>query len=753
MRSTLRPGARARSAAAAAIAVGLVLSGGAPSLAAEMRTPAHAEAEQDPSIPDGAGTAAVELTVAPVEPVIRADDAEVEFDVEIGNAGDEAVPAGTVSLALELDRVADEGSLSEVIAPTEGPGRLSSRLGEVEVGGTGARDEQRTTITVPRGRFLLPANGSAGVYVVRATLTPEQDPAAVEAGAAPAGEISGAAPVVWQGAGDASVPLSVIVPLVLPDEIRTLPTRAQLSELVPRLDELLTRAQGRRATLAIDPRLVAGIRAYGHEAPEEARDFLARLEATSLPSFPLQFADADPAAQAALGMSELMQPESLDFVTRFGKFDVDGRGGADQDAADPAEGDSAGADSAATDPVDGDPTDADQTGAEGSVPTTEQLTSWPSAGGATAWPAEGGVDAGTLSLLEKSEYRTVVLDSTNVAHSGGPIAALGGMQAVVSDAGAAGAARAALSGTTETRRASGAAEPAARLALAAQGKSPGIVLALDRGAVAESEDPAALLQLLATLGWAAPTPLEKQRTGRAELHDAGVAESRLELLRAAVGRESSVDELGAVLAEPRYLTGYQRARLLELFATRHASPDADFEEIAADYRRRDAELLGGVQAASTEHTQLVGTSTQVPVLLHNSLPFDAIVTVEAAPSSAALALPQRLFPDVVVPAEANERVLVPVRSRVSSGESGIVLGVTAASGDLTVYTGTLPISIRSSVEAIALWSLGGLAALLLALGIIRSVRRRRRGVADPETAGEPRGESIDGSAAGESPAE
>ena len=148
--------------------------------------------------------------------------------------------------------------------------------------------------------------------------------------------------------------------------------------------------------------------------------------------------------------------------------------------------------------------------------------------------------------------------------------------------------------------------------------------------------------------------------------------------------------------------------------------------MAGAFRTRDAELLGGVQAISTEHTQLVGVSTRVPIQLRNALPFDAIVQVRADPASAALSVADRVFSDVRVPAEATGSVLVPVQSRVSSGESGLVVSVTALAGEPTTYTGTLNISIRSSIETVGVWVLGSLAALLLVLGIWRSVRRKRR---------------------------
>ena len=244
-----------------------------------------------------------------------------------------------------------------------------------------------------------------------------------------------------------------------------------------------------------------------------------------------------------------------------------------------------------------------------------------------------------------------------------------------------------------------------------------------------------MLQLIESLDWAQPTPIAALPEGLAMLRAGDTLEDRRELLRSSAGRESSVNALGAVLVHPEYLSGYQRTPARELFATRFASPGVDFTEIAAAYRERDAELLTGVRAISTEHTQLVGTSTRVPVQLQNALPFDARVQVRVEPSSAGLSISERTYENIAVPAEANQRVLVPVHSRVSSGESGIIVSVAAASGEPTVFTGTLPISIRSSVEAIGLWVLGGLATLLLGFGIWRSLRRKRRGddtVPDPD---------------------
>ncbi|RGE17346.1 DUF6049 family protein [Leucobacter sp. wl10] len=689
---------------AALVALGL-LAGAAPA-GAETPAPAPPPAE---------------LVVAPQDPVIDEGDAEVSFSVLVRNPGEQVVPSGDIELRLSAQPMETAGELEAQAASA------SLDLAQGRIGETAPGSEQAATITVPRDR--LPSPSSRGVHAVLASFTPD-DPGG---SGTPPDVLTAFSPVVWGGPAAPDIPpagaanaestvrLSLIVPLVLPSDIRTLPTRSQLAELVPTWEGLLAQARLQQATLAIDPRIVAGIRAYGGEAPENARQFLDGLERSALPSFLLQFADADPAAQAALGFTSLLAPSSLDFVSRFGSVDA-------TLASD--EGNSAPAPSGTPNPSDGggsgpdDPGNADPEAP--TLPTLEELLDWPQQQ-SVAWPAEGAVDETALELLRVEGIDSVVLRSDNVTDAGAPRARLPRGSALITDAALGDAARAALSAPTETERAGGAARLSAQLAFAAQAGSGGALLGLDRGAVGDSEDPAQLLELLSSLAWVVPTPVAEQPEGTASLRASGTSEKRVALLRAAASRESSVTELGAVLVNPEYLSGYQRARLLELFATRYASAGVDFEGVAAQFRERDAQLLDGVRVITTENTQLVGNSTRVPVQLRNALPFDAQVTVQADPSSAALSVTERRFTDVLVPAEANERVLVPVLSRVSSGESGLVVTVSAATGEPTVSTSTLPISIRSTIETIALWALGSLAALLLVFGIWRSVRRRRQG--------------------------
>ncbi|QIM15571.1 hypothetical protein G7067_02730 [Leucobacter insecticola] len=674
-----------------------------------------------------------ELVVAPEDPLFEDTGTEYSVSILVRNPSDSPVPAGTLRLEIDQQRTK---TLAELGSEDPSARHL---LAESELRETKSRDAQTVDFTVRRADMPLTALSEPGVYQLHATFVPEdepEEPAASRTPDHPATDelISSSTPVVWQGTAGAKVNVSVIVPLVLPSDIDTLPTPDQLKDVVPGLNRLLVTATAQRATLAIDPRIIASIRAYGENAPEEARRFLTRLESSSLQSFLLQFADADPAAQAALGFPKLLEPTSLDFASRLGEFpalDTEEEPSAPETTIPGAEIDAdpeqaADADNPAS-AADGLPDSDVPSDSSSTLPKLRELLSWPK-GTATAWPAEGAVDAATLALLRTSGITTVVLDSENVWQEDTPRTTLSDTSALITDAGLGEATRAALTAPTDTEKAAALATAASRLALAAQNNSPGIIIGLDRGATADSENPEQMLEALATLSWVSPSSQTDLPTAPAVLKSAETLEDRRELLRTAAGREDSVDEVGAILVHPEYLTGYQRTRLLELFATRYAAPDTDFASVAADFKKRDTELMRGVEAISTQRTQLVGVSTRVPVQLRNSLPFEALVKVQVVPASAALSVSEPTFSNVSVRADGNERLLVPVRSRVSSGESGLVVTISSADDQVTVFTGTLAISISSVIESIALWTLGVLAALLLSFGIWRSVRRRRHAV-------------------------
>ena len=744
LRARSRTGAVARLVCAGAAVLGLtlgLLGGPSPSAllgGAPVGTPASAD--DAAATADATQQATPELVVAPAEPVIRDDAASVVFHVLVRNATETDLPAGGLELRVDTNRVASAAALSERLAAPKGSGTdqaatvPGSVIASQRVDPTGAGNEQTVSVTVRRSDLAILLGQLPGVFAVHASFVPDSAGAGTAgsaadgsaAGSTPstpsasllspangaagsvADRIDASTPVVWRGAATlARTPLTVVVPFLLPSSVTGMPTRGQLGDAAGRLAPLLDAAEKHQATLAIDPRLIAAIRGLGTQAPQSARDLLARLEASTLPRFLLQFADADPAAQAALGSDRLLEPTGLGYYTALAPTTSP----APEASADPTP-------SGATPTPTADPS---------APPTLDELVAWPG-GSARAWPADGPAGASTLSLLAHNGIESVILDSTNATVTGGTAAKLGDMQALVADADLGASVRDGLTATTEAERDVHSAEAAARLALLAQptGTAGATVLALDRRAVADDEHPEEVFELLDTLSWVSPVREAAQTTGTATLKARAPDDERLKLLKDAISRETAVTDLAPLLARPESLPEYQRVRLLSLLSTSGASPATDFAKTAADYRTQDAKLLNGVTAIRNDHTQLVGSSTRVPVLLRNDLPFDAVVTVTVSPASAGISVPTRTFSEIEVPASSGRTMLVPVDSRISSGESGLIVDIAPAAGGDVSFTGTIPLTIRSVVETVALSVLGGLAALLLGLGIWRSIRRRRR---------------------------
>lgn len=690
-----------------------------------------------------------ELVIAPTTQVYETTDRGVEFHVLLRNTGKHALPEGSIELALEpkVTERQPDGWVTAItgddaqakVDDTETAEPTATVIATEAVGSTGADAEQSLTISVPADDFPLTELSEPGVYTVTAHYM-SSDSAADD-------PLTASTPIIWRGADRDITPvkLSIVVPFVLPAEITTMPTPTQLSELAPEFDALLDFATDAHAILAIDPRIIAAIRGYGTEAPDNSRALLERLESTSLTSFLLQYGDADLTPQAALNLGSPLEPVNLDFVTRFGAFEVpelatDGDDAGDDASVDPespdatASGDSETGDAEAAAGTDGaDSAEADADGSRDPIepgvvppPTLEELGAW-ERGIPGAWPSR--VTNRTLSYLESAGFTFTVLSSNNADLEGGPRAKLGSGEALVTDAALDDAVRLALTAETQTERELGVARAHARLVEAAEAGVKGLGLGIDRGAIIAHAAPVELLEPLVSKEWVRTVGLSAQASGIATLRGETLSAERVELLDAALRNESHVLEARSMLVNPEYLDGYQRMRLLTLFSTRYANDDALFAQAANRFERRDAEIRDGVSIVASKHAQLVGASSRIPVQLRNSLPFDIAANVTITPTSAALAVEQRTFEGVIVANDSNDRVLVPVSSRISSGESGLHILVTSAEGDFTAASAVLDISISTSIETIALTILGLAAVLLFSFGIWRSVRRRRAGIA------------------------
>src|SRR5690606_37210784 len=125
----------------------------------------------------------------------------------------------------------------------------TTQLVELEVDATDAESEQAFTVSIANADLPLGAISAPGVYGVQAELSLEapvvvsestQGSTTGEATDTPevATSLTSTTTVVWRGQSFGQrLPVTLVVPIVLPEGVRSMPTRADLSDAAPRLDE------------------------------------------------------------------------------------------------------------------------------------------------------------------------------------------------------------------------------------------------------------------------------------------------------------------------------------------------------------------------------------------------------------------------------------------------------------------------------------------------------------------------------------
>lgn len=636
---------------------------------------------------DGAVDTEAELPTTTLEvtsdaPVLRTDEPEYRFTATITNPT--AAPLQKTMLTLSISTAAVSSATAIDTPPVA---RTLRALSRTSVSALPAGESREITFTVPREQFPLSADTPAGVYTLTAELTlPQSEPFDVYADpiatAAPA-------PLTWQGLPeDRTAAVTFVVPLVLPADITVMPNRSQLAAEAPRLQAIIDAAQNAQATLAVDPRIIAAIRTYGEAAPAAAQNLLDSLMSTQQPVFLLQYSDADPATQAALGATELLRPLGFSFLTRNGVF-----------------------------------TDPSATDALRNPESLTELGALPQSYPG-AWPATGNLDRATLQLLHNASLTSLIVDSRSVPAATTPKVEFEGFTAVVTDHELTQLSTAWLRATRAPERSALTARLVAELTLHGLDQGSGVVIAVDRATASDSTVIPEYLSTLLTQPGVVPQSEFNLPVSTTEYSAAAPLESHVEALRAVRTSSEQIRELAPLLVTPHYLDEYQQLRMLHAFATRYAESGTDIARLSAQYSARDAELLRGVAVVSTATTHLTGVSSRVPVTLHNHLPFDSQVTVHVSPGSAAIEIPQQQSDLIAVPARGNTVHQVTVDSRVSSGESQLLIEVRDREANTTFGQMDMRLTLRTSYETLLLTGVGASAVLLFVAGIWRSVRRR-----------------------------
>ncbi|GAA3595823.1 hypothetical protein GCM10022198_19630 [Klugiella xanthotipulae] len=646
--------------------------------------PAASFADEDSST--GGDSVGVTLTVASASPMLATDQKTLSVNVQVTNNTDAAVEAPTLNLYVDRDRVTTSEGLSSQInaTPTASTSQLGTQVFNSKLDRISAGDSLEQTLTVPVSALGLRAD-EPGVYLLSGALS--------DRGETPVTRSA----LVWGNAtADTQTTATLIIPVTLPSSLDALATAAQLSDLTSKtgtLSQLIPIAERTGGILAIDPRVLASIRILGKRAPQSAITWLDQLAALSNPSFELQFADADLAAQSQLGLTAPLAITSLSYADQDGTF----LGTSDWATALPA------------------------------------LTAWNYSMDDVVWPAAGSVVTEDLAFFQQSGRGTVILDSTNVADSATarttPRATVEGLSALITDSGIADAVGDALAAKTTTDYSAATSLAAAELTLEAQqtGATPQhILLPLDRGAVADSTRITSTVNTLRSLSGLTLASLDSaaERSDSVTINNRPIDENRLTTLMTVLGNETAIDSFASVLVTPDLLASLQRSRVLHTFGAGLATGEDTFSARVRPALTRDSDTLNGVTITPTPLV-LLGTESAIPVQVSNSLLFPVAVRVHAEASNNRLYIPASTEVTTIAPS-SQVNIAVPVKATVSNGEVKIIMTLHNGADQPVGSPVTADVSLHGDWESIGIVILGGLVVLFFGFGAWRSVRNRRK---------------------------
>ncbi|GAB7192180.1 DUF6049 family protein [Kineococcus sp. NUM-3379] len=360
-----------------------------------------------------------------------------------------------------------------------------------------------------------------------------------------------------------------------------------------------------------------------------------------------------------------------------------------------------------------------------------------------AWPAGGAADARTAAFAAAGGARAVVLDRASA-----PVEAdltytptgrsdvrtrEGTLDALVADA----ELSAALAGTAQEDSGTLAVQrflaEAATVTLERPNDTRSLLAVAPRG---WNPSPAAVTALLAALDaspWAEVQPLSDLLATEAPGGAHGPPGEKVEdptrrlpgaHLQALATTRRRLDGLAAALQGPApQVQDRQRAALaLASVAWRGRGEDLVESRTRLDAAVRD--LLAAVRIAPGSDRNLAATHAELPLTVVNELPVPVTVELTMRPRTARLRLADRSRTLTLQP-RSQQRVGVPVEA-VANGR--VVVDAELRTPDGTALGARAPITVNISM-GLETWILGGVAGgagLLLAVGLVRAVRRGHR---------------------------
>jgi hypothetical protein len=463
---------------------------------------------------------------------------------------------------------------------------------------------------------------------------------------------------------------------------------------------------GSDVTLAVDPLVIASVRALGAAAPEEARRWLADLDAAPNPSFALTFADSDMTAPLQAGSKSVLQPMALDFALDPVNF-------ADAVVADPGDA----ADPAATPPA---PDVAPP------LPSSDELVAWDHSLSDVAWPRADTVIRDDLDAIHDSGYTTTLLSSRNVERDDAALAAttVRGGTAVVTDEVVSSLVDRALHAATD--RGWKSARKALTAALSTYLPGSSLAVTLDRAEPVPSERLRDVVDLLESRKQSDVVGLDAvlDTAGHhARLMERPQSKERVDDVRRMLAAERADDAFAEVATDPERITGERRARLLSVLSAGAESSELGWRAVAAAFVEESDALRASVSVARGSDTLLLADRASIYLSVDNGLDQAVTVYITVRPLRPLLRVEAQRVPLTIEP-HSQRKASIPVQS-LANGEVELAVTLEAGTGVDVGSITYLRTTVRAGWETPVTIALAALIVAIFAFGLVRTVARRR----------------------------
>lgn len=611
--------------------------------------------------------------------------------VTVQNDADTSLSSGRVTVSINRTPLAGAEAVGSWLDSGEVAGEFDV-IAEDSTEPVDAGSSSTTSIGISQD---LLATLTPGVYPVRAALS-GTDGASGE-------DVSTTSVLVISA--NPHPPVTVFVPITAtPADGAALLGSDELTELTAADGDLtaqLDGVSGTSAVLAIDPAIVAAIRVLGSAAPTTAVEWLTRLENLPNERFALQFGDADATTQAQADLPALLTPTTL------------------APFLDPANFASAPPASALPTPT-GTPSPAATDGPM--LPDDAALTTIEGAAEGILWPR---ADVTTDDLAAFRTYlagtATTILPSTALDGAATGHVLAGAEDVLVTDAAASDALSEAAGESDADARAQSLAAANAYLFLAGQTTSTPLAVGLDRD---ENRTADALREVVTTTDSPGVDLTSLRSTPAAPASvDGEIDDDRGASLQLLLSEEQTLGQFSTILDDPQVLLSPERIRIMRTIAAGLSS--TRFDEALGDHRQATRDTLASVDIPQSSTIQLLSANADLPFGVRNDLPWPVNVVLTVLPSDPRLEVES--VTRATIPAGTTTRVKVPVSARVGSGELDLRLSLTSPTGVPLGQSQTVRVSVRAEWEGIGLAIFGSLIVILIVLGVVRTLRRRRKG--------------------------